>query len=139
LSLPPHLHGIQASVRLRNGLSLPKSAQRIGLTNGDEFPGNIVSLDDKILVLDTWYAGRISVPRSMLRRITPLSDSGPAVSPTFRPERHQRKFRPDHRPSRSAGKDHHRDPAAPIGSSREGNGNAEAGGDDAGPRSRPCK
>jgi len=32
------------------------SAQRIGLTNGDELPGNIVSLDDKSLVLDTCTA-----------------------------------------------------------------------------------
>lgn len=52
-----------------------KSAHRVGLTNGDEFPGNIVSLDDKTLVLDTWYAGRLSIPRAMLRRITPLSDA----------------------------------------------------------------
>jgi len=51
------------------------SAQIAGLTNGDEFPGNIVSLDDKTLLLDTWYAGRLSIPRAMLRRITPLSES----------------------------------------------------------------
>jgi hypothetical protein len=51
------------------------SGQRIGLTNGDEFPGNIVSLDDKTLVLDTWYAGRLSIPRAMLRRIIPMSDA----------------------------------------------------------------
>ena len=51
------------------------SGQRIGLTNGDEFPGNIVSLDDKTLLLDTWYAGRLSIPRAMLRRIMPLSDA----------------------------------------------------------------
>ena len=56
-----------------------KSAQRVGLTNGDEFPGNIVSLDDKTLVFDTWYAGRLSIPREMLRRITPLSDANSAI------------------------------------------------------------
>jgi len=56
-----------------------KSAHRIGLTNGDELPGNIVTLDDKTLVLDTWYAGRISIPREMIRRITPLADSNAAV------------------------------------------------------------
>jgi hypothetical protein len=56
-----------------------KSAQRIGLTNGDELPGNIVSLDDKTLILDTWYASRISIPREMLRSITPLSDSDAAL------------------------------------------------------------
>jgi len=56
-----------------------KSAERIGLTNGDEFPGNIVTLDDKTLVLDTWYAGRLSIPRPMLRRITPLSDTDSSI------------------------------------------------------------
>jgi hypothetical protein len=55
------------------------SAQRIGLTNGDALPGNIVSMDDKTLVLDTWYAGRLSIPRAMLRQITPLSDSDSAI------------------------------------------------------------
>jgi hypothetical protein len=56
-----------------------QSAQRIGLTNGDEFPGNIVSLDDKTLVLDTWYAGRLSIPRAMLRRITPVSGANSSL------------------------------------------------------------
>ncbi|HEX4084437.1 MAG TPA: hypothetical protein VHY22_05990 [Chthoniobacteraceae bacterium] len=56
-----------------------KSAERITLTNGDELPGNIVTLDDKTLALDTWYAGRISIPRAMLRRITPLSDSNASL------------------------------------------------------------
>jgi len=56
-----------------------KSAERVTLTNGDELPGNIVTLDDKALSLDTWYAGRLSIPRSMLRRITPLSDANSAI------------------------------------------------------------
>jgi len=56
-----------------------KSAQRIGLTNGDELPGNIVALDGTSLVLDTWYAGRLSIPRAMLRRITPLADAGGSI------------------------------------------------------------
>jgi hypothetical protein len=55
------------------------AAQRIGLTNGDEFPGNIISLDGSVLVLDTWYAGRLSIPRAMLRRITPLSDANSSL------------------------------------------------------------
>jgi hypothetical protein len=59
--------------------SLGRSAQLIDLTNGDQFPGNIVSLDDKILALDTWYAGRLTFPRAMIRRITPLADNGAAI------------------------------------------------------------
>ena len=56
-----------------------KSAQKIGLTNGDELPGNILSLDDKNLVLDTWYAGRITISRAMLRHIVPISGINSAI------------------------------------------------------------
>lgn len=55
------------------------SSQRIGLTNGDEFPGNIVSLDGNTLVLDTWYAGKLSIPRAMLRSIIPVSEANAVV------------------------------------------------------------
>jgi hypothetical protein len=52
------------------------SAQAVALTNGDEMPGTIVSMDDKSLVLDTWYAGKITIPRAMIKGITPLSSTG---------------------------------------------------------------
>jgi len=55
------------------------AAERIGLTNGDEFPGNIITLDGTSLVLDTWYAGRLSIPRTMLRRIIPMSESNSSL------------------------------------------------------------
>src|SRR5271166_4238830 len=50
------------------------SEARIALTNGDILPGNIISLDDRTLALDTWYAGRLSLPRTMLRSILPMSE-----------------------------------------------------------------
>jgi hypothetical protein len=46
------------------------------LNNGDEFPGIPVSLDDKTLVLDTWYAGKLNIPRSMIRSITRRNGDG---------------------------------------------------------------
>ena len=49
------------------------SEARIALTNGDILPGNIVSLDGQTLSLDTWYAGRLALPRAMLRSIMPMS------------------------------------------------------------------
>ena len=39
------------------------------LVNGDILPGSPISLDDKTLVLDTWYAGKLSIPRAMLAAI----------------------------------------------------------------------
>jgi len=73
--------GQVSQIRLDSRKAAPAaaSAERIGLTNGDEFPGNIISLDDKALVLDTWYAGRLSIPRAMLRTIAPVGGAGSAV------------------------------------------------------------
>lgn len=39
------------------------------LANGDVLPGALVSMDDKILVLDTWYAGKLSIPRPLITAI----------------------------------------------------------------------
>ncbi|HWB57837.1 MAG TPA: hypothetical protein VG733_00015 [Chthoniobacteraceae bacterium] len=50
----------------------PSPNQAIALTNGDVLPGTLVTLDDKSLILDTWYAGKITIPRSMVKGITPL-------------------------------------------------------------------
>lgn len=42
----------------------------VELTNGDRLAGDIVSLNDKALVLNTWYAGTLSVKRPMIQQIT---------------------------------------------------------------------
>lgn len=67
-----------AEIRL-DSHRLPASAQppahAVTLTNDDELPGNLVSLDDKVLLLDTWYAGKLSIPRAMVKGITPLKVS----------------------------------------------------------------
>jgi len=50
--------------------------QAVTLTNNDELPGTLVSMDDKSLVLDTWYAGKLTIPRAMIKGITPLKTGG---------------------------------------------------------------
>jgi hypothetical protein len=50
-------------------------AHAVILTNNDELPGNLVSMDDKVLVLETWYAGNLSIPRMMVKSILPLKTS----------------------------------------------------------------
>lgn len=45
------------------------------LTNNDELPGTLTSMDDKVLTLDTWYAGKLLIPRAMVKSITPLKTS----------------------------------------------------------------
>ena len=49
----------------------PVPTYSVSLTNGDELPGVLVSLDDKALLLDTWYAGKLTIPRNMVKAITP--------------------------------------------------------------------
>lgn len=51
----------------------------VWLTNGDQFDGDIVSLDGTNLVLDTWYAGRLTVRRAMVARIAPQQTSSAVV------------------------------------------------------------
>jgi hypothetical protein len=47
------------------------STAAIYLTNGDMLPGAIVSLEGDKLVLDTWYAGKLSIARLMIKSMTP--------------------------------------------------------------------
>lgn len=48
----------------------------IELTNGDLLTGKLVSLDRKELQLETWYAGKLAIPRARLRTITPIDAQG---------------------------------------------------------------
>ncbi len=41
----------------------------VELTNGDRLAGDLVSLNDKALKLNTWYAGELSLRRAMVQRI----------------------------------------------------------------------
>lgn len=51
-------------------------AAAVKLTNGDELSGNIVLLDKEKLVLDTWYGGKLTIGRPMLKTILPGSGGG---------------------------------------------------------------
>ncbi|HWB60840.1 MAG TPA: hypothetical protein VG733_15190, partial [Chthoniobacteraceae bacterium] len=46
------------------------SKHEVLLANGDLLPGTVASLDAKTLALDTWYAGRLEIPRAMVRSIS---------------------------------------------------------------------
>ncbi|MFO7871824.1 MAG: hypothetical protein R6V03_10390 [Kiritimatiellia bacterium] len=47
----------------------------IRLTNGDLISGKLVSLRNDSLVLDTWYAGTVTIKRPMIRTINPGQSS----------------------------------------------------------------
>lgn len=46
----------------------------IRLTNGDELAGNLKSIDDRQLVIETWFAGTLTLPRP---RVASLRPAGP--------------------------------------------------------------
>ncbi len=52
---------------------------RIQLTNGDELPGAIVTLDNENLVLRTRYGGDLRIRRTMIDCLRPGSKSGAAI------------------------------------------------------------
>lgn len=53
----------------------PKGARihsaRVRLVNGDEIAGELSALDEKMLMLDTWYAGRLRIPRAAIVHLVP--------------------------------------------------------------------
>lgn len=51
----------------------------VRLTNGDELPGNLKSLDEKEVVLETWYAGTLTLPRAKVAALRPAGPSPRAI------------------------------------------------------------
>lgn len=45
---------------------LPKDSQEIMLRNGDVFPGEVVGLNDTHLSFQTWFTGRLEIPRGQI-------------------------------------------------------------------------
>ena len=54
-------------------------ACRVRLANGDEVEGNLLECDLETIVLESWYAGRITIPRSQVRLLTPQPAEPPPV------------------------------------------------------------
>lgn len=42
----------------------------VELTNGDQLTGDITALDEQSLTLHTWYSGKLSLPRAMIKRLS---------------------------------------------------------------------
>lgn len=51
----------------------------VKLTNEDQLLGELISLDEKEVTLNTWYAGALTIPRSMVRLIAPGQSAPSAV------------------------------------------------------------
>jgi hypothetical protein len=44
---------------------------RIRLTNGDDIPGDLVSVDKEHVTIDTWYTGQLKIYRALVQEIIP--------------------------------------------------------------------
>ena len=52
------------------------SASHISLANGDEIPGDVISLDDRTAVIATEFAGRLSIAREHIVALSPAPYGG---------------------------------------------------------------
>ncbi len=73
-----HLDPAQVDLITLPRSGLPPGARahsgRVFLSNGDDLQGELVSLGSQSLVLDTWYAGRLSIRRDAVRALVPGKD-----------------------------------------------------------------
>jgi hypothetical protein len=53
----------------KNSSAPSNNACRVLLANGDSLEGGLVSCDREAVALQTWYAGRLSIPRASLRSL----------------------------------------------------------------------
>lgn len=51
----------------------------VRLTNGDELPGNLKALDEQAVVIETWYAGTLTLPRAKVAALRPAGPSPRAI------------------------------------------------------------
>ncbi|MFT5125118.1 MAG: hypothetical protein ACI9TH_004316 [Kiritimatiellia bacterium] len=58
---------------------VPDQSASVKLTNGDLLTGNIVSLGEDYLVMDTWYAGRMNIERVMMTSLRPNAEGSTVV------------------------------------------------------------
>ena len=52
---------------------------QIHFTNGDVIEGELISVDQEKVVLQTWYAGKLTFPRKMVQTIIPAMPIRPAI------------------------------------------------------------
>ncbi|MHC1766031.1 MAG: hypothetical protein AB9869_17310 [Verrucomicrobiia bacterium] len=75
---PDNIAEVHFPPRPRVPVSSP-NACRLHLSNGDEMDGNIVLFDGDKAVLETWYAGEVTVARKMIQSIIPVLPEGAVV------------------------------------------------------------
>ncbi|MDB6028370.1 MAG: hypothetical protein JWM68_4593 [Verrucomicrobiales bacterium] len=60
-------------VRLHSRPVPAENPSKIHFYDGDEFAGTILGVDSEKVTCDSWFAGKLQLPRKMIRAITPAS------------------------------------------------------------------
>ena len=75
VKLPIELDGASISKvkleRAKVGEVAQKQNCSVKLHNGDELVGELMTMDEEKLTLDTWYGGTLTIPRKSVRQISP--------------------------------------------------------------------
>jgi hypothetical protein len=59
--------------------NIPVQSAMVKLTNGDQLGGNVVSMNEETLVMDTWYAGEIPIEKVMITSLHPNAEGSAIV------------------------------------------------------------
>jgi hypothetical protein len=78
LFLPDNVKEIHFPPFPRPSATTPNTC-RIQLGNHDELEGDMTGFDQEKAVLRTWYAGEITIPRTMIRSLVPVPPEGAVV------------------------------------------------------------
>src|SRR5579871_1404430 len=73
--LPDNVSEIDFPARNRPAVPKPDTC-RIQLNNGDQLEGDIVGFNPDTAVLQTWYAGEITLPRKVIESLVPVPPDG---------------------------------------------------------------
>jgi hypothetical protein len=72
---PMHVEASSVSKISLSAAATPKNARihtaRVRLINGDEIAGELSALNETTLTLDTWYSGRLRIPRAAIVHLVP--------------------------------------------------------------------
>ena len=75
VKLPIELDGASISrvklERAKVGDAAQKQNCSVKLLNGDELVGELMTMDEEKLTLDTWYGGTLTIPRKSVRQLSP--------------------------------------------------------------------
>jgi hypothetical protein len=76
---PEHVTQLELASLTRANPPASSNLCQVLLANGDQLQGDLISYDGRKLILDTWFAGTLELPKSALALIAPLGLPKPTL------------------------------------------------------------